>query len=92
MELPEINFNCYVILPNIPVTENRKSFSVKTHVYGQYINEYDSDVLMETYPIENIHYQVWGKMNQDVFNEVIQCLKNSKMVRRKFKRILETVE
>lgn len=90
VELPDINFNCFVIPSHIAITENGKSFAVKTHVYGHQIDLHDIDYLRETYPIENIHYQVWGKMKQELFDELILCLKNSRLVKRKFKRILSS--
>ena len=88
IELPEIGFNCFVIPPNVPVAENGKSFTVKTHVYGHQIDLHNASYLTATYPIENVHYQVWGKMNEKLFDELIDCLKNSKNVKRKYKRML----
>lgn len=88
IELPDINFNCFVIPPGVPVTENGKSFIKKTQVYGHQIDLHDANALLETYPVVDIHYQIWGKMNQDLFDKLIDCLKNSKTVKRKYKRIL----
>ena len=38
VELPDINMNCFVISPNIVVTECRKYFVFKTHLYGYQID------------------------------------------------------
>lgn len=43
----------------------------------------------EIYPIEGADYEVWGKMRDKLFTELLECLKASRTVKRKFIKILE---
>lgn len=91
VELPEINFNCFVISDQIQVTECGKVFDFKTHIYGHQIDIYEVHSLKEIYPIENTDYEVWGKMKKDIFVALIDCLKTSRSVKQKLKKILGKV-
>ncbi|WP_046755272.1 hypothetical protein [Kordia jejudonensis] len=88
IELPNINFNCFVFSPKINITTCQKSFDFPTHVYGYQIDLYKTDYLQEIYPIEGTDYIIWGKMKKAIFNDLINCLKTSKTVKRKFIKIL----
>lgn len=85
IELPEINMNCFVISPNIEITECGKHFDFKTHLYGYEINEYDTKLMLEIYQIEGTDYIIWGKMKKEIFSSMLSCFKNSQSVKRKFK-------
>lgn len=88
IELPLINLNCFVISENIEITDCGKYFDFKTHIYGHQIDDYKVSILKEIYPLENTDYEIWGKMKEDLFLSLIECLKNSKSVKRKYKKIL----
>jgi hypothetical protein len=88
IELPEINFNCFVISNTLEVTDCGKIFDFKTHIYGHQIDSYDKTSLKEIYPIEGSDYEIWGKMKSKIFKSLIDCIKNSNSTKRKFKRIL----
>lgn len=88
IELPLINLNCFVISENIEITDCGKYFDFKTHIYGHQIDDYEVSTLEEIYPLENTDYEIWGKMKEDLFLSLIECLKNSKSVKRKYKKIL----
>ncbi|QXP78780.1 MULTISPECIES: hypothetical protein [Winogradskyella] len=89
IELPSINLNCFVISDDIEVTECGKTFDFKTHIYGHQIDVYEIESLKEIYPLENTDYEIWGKMKDELFLSLIECLKNSKSVKRKYRKILE---
>lgn len=89
IELPSINLNCFVISDNTEVTDSGKTFDFKTHIYGHQIEMYEVEFLKEIYPLENTDYEIWGKMKDDLFLSLIDCLKNSKSVKRKYRKILE---
>lgn len=89
IELPGINFNCYVISKEIEVTDDNKKFDFKTHLYGHQLDIYEIDLLNELYPIENTDYYIWGKMKDSIYKDLIDCLKSSKTVKRKYKKILK---
>ncbi len=88
IELPEIDFNCFVFSKETEVTDCGKTFDFRTHIYGHQIDDYEVSLLEETYPIENTDYYIWGKMKKNLFNSLIDCLKTSKSVKRKYKKIL----
>ncbi|MFK7785020.1 MAG: hypothetical protein AB8B56_07885 [Crocinitomicaceae bacterium] len=91
VELPEINLNCFVISPNTAITEDGYCFpdaSCPTHIYGHQIDFHDTNMMRSVYPHENVDYEVYGKMDDAIFNDLINCLKNSKSVKNKFKKIL----
>ncbi len=88
IELPEINLNCFVFKENIPITTCEKSFQFNTFIYGHQLDDYEIDLLNENHPNEGIDYEVWGKMKNEIFIELINCLKNSKSIKHKYKRKL----
>lgn len=88
LELPEIGLNCYVVHPNIAITECGKFFQKKTHLFGHQLDEYSTQMLNEVYPTEGIDYTVWGKLRPDVFQDLLDCFRTSQSVKRKYKRIL----
>lgn len=89
IELPEINFNCFVISDTIIITDCGKKFDFKTHIYGHQIDSYEISILKEVYPTEGTDYEIWGKMKSNIFTSLIDCLKNSNSIKNKFKRILD---
>ena len=88
IELPEINLNCFVISANMEITECGKRFDLRTHMYGHQIDDYSIKLLNEIYPNEGSDYEVWGKMKEDIFINLIQCFKTSKSVKWKYRKLL----
>lgn len=88
IELPDINLNCFVLPNNIEVTDCGKSFTFKTYLYGHQIDEYDIDLLQDIYPNEGSDYEILGKIKLDLFAALIDCFKNSKSVKRKYRKLL----
>ena len=88
VELPEINFNCFVISDKIEVTNCGKRFDLPTHIYGYQINIHEVSLMKEIYPIEGTDYIIWGKMKKNIFAELIKCLKESNAVPQKYIKIL----
>lgn len=91
VDIPEINLNCFVISPNTAVTEDGYCFpddSCPTHIYGHQIDIHDTKIMRSIYLHEGADYEIYGKMDESIFNDLIDCLKNSKSVKRKFKKLL----
>lgn len=86
IELPAINLNCFVISSDIEVTDCGHIFDFKTYIYGHQIDVYKIDFLKEIYPLEHPDYEIWGKMKDELFLSLIECLKNSKSVKRNFEK------
>lgn len=88
VELPDINLNCFVISEDIEVTTSNKTFDFPTYIYGHQLDSYDLNLLDELYKIEEVDFIVWGKMKENLFQNLIDCLKSSSAVKRKYKRLL----
>lgn len=81
-------FNCYVIKENIPITICGKSFDFQTHLYGEQIDDYEISILSEIYPNQGIDYHIWGELIPEIFQNIIDCFRNSSTIKRKYKRLL----
>lgn len=88
IELPEYDFNCFVISNKTEVTECGKHFDFNTFLYGHQIDDYSVEELNNIYPIKDTDYYNWGKMKNDLFNSLIECFSKSKSVKRKYSRML----
>lgn len=89
VELPEINLNCFIISKSQIVTDCGKQFDFNTHLYGHQLDDYDIDSMIEIYPNEGSDYIIWGKMKPELFNSLLNCFRQSKSVKRKYKKLLE---
>ncbi len=88
VEIPEFNFNCFVLSNTIEITTCGKMFDFPTYLYGYQIDDYDINLLKDIYPNEGSDYSIWGKMKDELFDQLIHCFKNSKAVKRKYKNLL----
>ncbi|WP_187478320.1 hypothetical protein [Amniculibacterium sp. G2-70] len=88
IELPEINLNCFVISNEQQITECGKHFDFTTYLYGHQIDDYLVSEMRDLYPNEGSDYEIWGMMKSEIFENLIQCFKFSKSVKRKYKKLL----
>lgn len=88
MELSDIYLNCFIFSSTTKVTKCGKNFDFPTYIYGHQINEYDVKLLKEVYPNEGTDYVIWGEIKDNLFQQLLDCFKNSKSVKRKYKRLL----
>jgi hypothetical protein len=88
IDLPEINLNCFVISPLQPATECGKYFDFATHVYGHQLDDYSIARLSEIYPNEGTDYIVWGQLKKSIYTDLLACLRNSRSVKNKYRRLL----
>jgi hypothetical protein len=88
LDYPDRFFNCFLIEPNCAITEGDTfQFPRPTHLYGEYLGFLEKQDLQK-YPVEGIDYQIKGMINQNLYDDILNCFKNSKTVANKFKRIL----
>ena len=88
IEIPERHINCYVFDPELTVTKCETfSFPLKTFIYGEYLNDYTSEHF-EDYEEEGLDYDIIGVVKEDIFNDIITCLKNSAKVKNRYKKLL----
>ena len=90
IELPDINLNCFVFSPNEEVTTCNKCFDFRTHIYGYQLDTYEIENMNDIYRIEGTDYEIFGEMKPKLFTQLVNCLKSSKAVKKKYIRILKT--
>lgn len=90
VELKDIKLNCFVISETTKVTECGKVFEFPTHIYGHQLDTYETKLLNEIYQIEGTDYELFGKMNKIIFKDLIDCLKSSNSVKKKYIRFLSS--
>jgi len=88
IELPDINLNCFVITTEMCVTECGKYFPRQTYLYGQDLSDVNILEMEESYPLENTDFELWGKMDNALYLQLIACFLYSKSIKRKYKAIL----
>lgn len=88
IDIDSINFNAYVFPSNEIITDCGKSFNLDTFIYGYQIDTYSAHLWSEIYPLEGIDYNIFGVLTDNYFKELIDCLKNSKVTKKKYTRIL----
>ena len=57
-------------------------------MYGHQLDDYSIESIYEIYPNEGSDYELWGKMKQEIFDNLISCLKTSKTVKWKYRKLL----
>jgi hypothetical protein len=88
IDLPEINFNCYYFEANKSITESGWGFPFETYVYGPQVAEFIKENFESIYAVEEIDYEIVGKLNAIEFIAIKDCIKNSRTVKRKIRRAL----
>lgn len=88
IELPENYFNCFVLSKNSIVTDCGRKFDFNTYLYGYEIFDIEIQKIQEIYPNEGSDYTIWGNMKLELFKELKECFKNSKIVKRKYKKLI----
>lgn len=79
---------CYRIEPKKEILENSNfNFDFPTHIYGSNLKLYPAEYF-DLYPHEGIDYHVLGKIKVEDFNEIVDCLKSNKSVKRGYRNLL----
>lgn len=91
IDMPEINFNCYYFQAGKIVTaDGEKSFAFPkdTYIYGFRLAIFDRNVFTVQESKHLTCIEIKGRLNASEFKNLIECLKNSVSVKRKFRRML----
>lgn len=88
IEIESFNFNAFVFPANQIVTNCGKSFPLETFVYGYQIDSYPLSTWADIYQNEGIDYNVFGMLQDAIYNDLISCLKNSKATKKKYTKVL----
>lgn len=87
-EVPEGCINCYLFEAHRSVCTNGFAFPKLTAVYGQQIDEYEKEKIQANYPLVDVDYEVVGQLLPEELEELLSCLRNSAVVKRRYKKIL----
>lgn len=93
IELPDRQINIYIFLAkhNIavhPDTQVPFFFDLNTFIYGADIDTYPVSVFEEQIKNGETKVELMGELTQEQFSALKDCLKESKTVKRRFKKIL----
>ena len=88
IELPDSGIGCYAFEGGLTIAGNGFAFPRDSYVYGQHLDQYDADYIVSIYPYEGIDYEIKGILLPSVLTDIITCLKNSNVVKRRFKKYL----
>ena len=92
-EIPERGVNVYVFMANDNIAINpdsgqNYSFSKNTFIYGANLNTFPVSSFLQQQLNRETTITLKGKLNQDLFDDLINCLKNSALVKNKYKKLL----
>lgn len=88
LEIAERMVNAFIFQANEVVTDNGFFFDKNTFIYGQNIKTYNLISFLEQKMKGEVDITVKGKLIDNLFTSLKDCLKNSDAVRKKFKKYL----
>ena len=88
LEIPERMVNAYTFMANEVVTDTGFFFNINTFIYGQNIKAYSSIAFLSQTASGETVIEEKGKLKDDLFSVLKDCLKNSDAVRKRFKKYL----
>lgn len=91
IEAPDINFNCYFFAAGHLIARGAVadfSFPRDTFVYGYRLSGFDVSFFAGQVAAGRTAIEKVGRLYDEEFSALLSCLRNSKAVKRKFKRIL----
>lgn len=88
IDLPHLNFSCFCMDARRTVTDTGYAFPLPTFIYGKWVEDYSLETLGLTYRVKDEDYEYCGKINDDIYVEIIDCLKKSTSIKKKFKKMM----
>lgn len=88
LEIPERMVNAYTFMANEEVTDAGFFFEVNTFIYGQNIKTYNSVAFLGQTASGATVIEEKGKLKDELFSALKDCLKNSDAVRKRYKKYL----
>lgn len=88
LEIPERMVNAYTFLANEVITDNGFFFEKNTFIYGQNIKTYNTVSFLSQQVSGEIEIEKKGKIKDEIFISLKDCLKNSDAVRKKYKKYI----
>lgn len=88
IEISERMVNAYIFMANEVVTDNGFFFDKNTFIYGQNIKTYNSIAFLGQTTSGQTVIEQKGKLKDEIFAALKECLKNSDAVRKRYKNYL----
>lgn len=86
LEIAERMVNAYIFQANEIVTDNGFFFENNTFIYGQNIKTYNTVSFLNQKVSGKMEIEEKGKIKDEIFTALKDCLKNSDAVRKRFKK------
>jgi hypothetical protein len=80
-------FNCYSFKLGQCICDNGFSFGERTFIYGDRVDTYQIDYLLNTYKLGE-SFLIEGKLLERELQNIIDCLVNSSSTKKKYKKLL----
>lgn len=87
LEMPERNINVFGFLPGQTVTD-RFSFPLPTFIYGSALRIYPQNEFIRQQTAGETLITDLGIIDNTLFTSLLECLRNSSEVKRKYKKLL----
>ena len=88
LEIAERMVNAYIFMANEEITDDGFFFEKNTFIYGQNIKTYNTSAFLQQQTSGQIEITEKGKLKDEAFNALRECLKNSDAVRKRYKKYL----
>lgn len=88
LEIAERMVNAYIFMANEEVTDTGFFFEKNTFIYGQTVKTYNPAVFLQQQASGEIKVTLMGKLKDESFIALKNCLKNSDAVRKRYKQYL----
>jgi hypothetical protein len=88
IDVPEHQVNCYCFQKGKVVTKNGFSFPLETFIYGYQVDQFEKSKFDRLYVVDGVDYEIVGSLLDDEYTCLINCIKNSRSVSRKIRRLL----
>ena len=88
LEIAERMVNAYIFMANEEITDDGFFFEKNTFIYGQNIKTYNTSAFLLQQTSGQTEITEKGKLKDEAFNALRECLKNSDAVRKRYKKYL----
>lgn len=88
LEIAERMVNAYIFMANEEITDDGFFFEKNTFIYGQNIKTYNTSAFLQQQTSGQTEITEKGKLKDEAFNALRECLKNSDAVRKRYKKYL----
>lgn len=89
LQLPAAMFFAYIFEAGASVTTHGWAFPLTTYVYTAWIEAFDKRIFTEVYTVENVDYQVVGRLSKEVYTALVQCALTSGDLKGRYRNTLK---